>query len=386
MSTIYGRIGFVILAGALSLATLASARGQSHSVLYSFGTGGDGAFPAASLTDHHGVLYGTAGGGAHGQGAVFQITTDGTEQVIYSFQNGTDGATPKSPVLNIGGTLYGTTQNGGGSSACTGGCGTVFAVTPAGNETVLYAFQGGDDGANPTAGLTNMGGVLYGTTAYGGANKAGTVYTITPDGTETVLYTFTGGADGGNPMGGLVAHKGVLYGTTYSGGANHAYGTVFSITPDGVEQVIYSFKNTDDGGNPSTGLVRVGKALYGTSNFGAAHLGTVFSVTPAGSFSVLHSFTGGADGNGPKGNLVNVGGTLYGVTYQGGGSGCFGGLGCGTVFSVTPGGGGTVVYSFQGSFDGFNPNAGLTNVGGTLYGTTANGGLNFNGTVFAINF
>jgi uncharacterized repeat protein (TIGR03803 family) len=385
MSIICSRIGIVILAGTLSVAIFASARAASHSVLYSFGVGGDGTGPAASLTNIGGVLYGTTyGGGAHGPGAVFRVSTAGAEKLVYSFRNGTDGANPKSPVLNLGGMLYGTTQYGG-SSACTGGCGTVFAVTPAGEETMLYAFKGGADGANPTAGLINVGGILYGTTSYGGAHNYGTVFTITRDGAEHVLYSFKGGTDGGNPMGRLLKFYGMLYGTTYTGGANHYYGTVFAITPDGVkEKVVYSFKDGSDGAYPTAGLVSIGQTFYGTSSYGAAHLGTVFSVTPAGSFKVLHSFRGGKDGSEPQGDLINLAGTLYGVTYQGGGTGCFDRLGCGAVFSVTPGKVGTVVYSFKGGSDGLNPDAGLTNIGGLLFGTTASGGTYFNGTVFVI--
>jgi uncharacterized repeat protein (TIGR03803 family) len=107
-------------------------------------------------------------------------------------------------------------------------------------------------------------------------------------------------------------------------------------------------------------------------------------VTPTGSFKVLHSFRGGKDGFDPEGDLIAVAGTLYGVTYQGGSTGCFYSLGCGTVFSVTPGKAETVVYSFKGGSDGLNPDAGLTNVGGRLYGTTVSGGTDFNGTVFVI--
>jgi uncharacterized repeat protein (TIGR03803 family) len=118
--------------------------------------------------------------------------------------------------------------------------------------------------------------------------------------------------------------------------------------------------------------------------YGAAHLGTVFSVKPTGSFTVLHSFRGGKDGSEPEGDLIAVGGSLYGVTYQGGSTGCFDRLGCGTVFSVTPGKVETVVYSFKGGSDGLNPDAGLTSIGGKLYGTTASGGTDFNRTVFVI--
>jgi hypothetical protein len=59
--------------------------------------------------------------------------------------------------------------------------------------------------------------------------------------------------------------------------------------------------------------------------------GTVFSIAP----TVLHSFNGGNDGANPEAGLRNVKGTLYGTTEYGGGTGC-GGIGCGTVFSVTP--------------------------------------------------
>jgi uncharacterized repeat protein (TIGR03803 family) len=84
------------------------------------------------------------------------------------------------------------------------------------------------------------------------------------------------------------------------------------------------------------------------------------------------------------GDLLNVGGTLFGVTYSGGSTTACSGYGCGTVFSVTPKGAETVVYAFQGGNDGLNPNAGLTNVNGAIYGTTASGGTNYNGTVFSV--
>jgi uncharacterized repeat protein (TIGR03803 family) len=384
MSTICRRIGTVILAGTLSVTIFASALAASHSVLYSFTGGGDGTGPAASLTDMRGVLYGTTyGGGADSSGAVFRVSRAGAEKLVYSFRNGADGASPKSPVVNVGGILYGTTQYGGGSSACTGGCGTVFAVTPAGEEIMVHPFRGAD-GANPTAGLIDVGGILYGTTSYGGKYNYGTVFAMTPGGAERVVYSFTGGADGGNPMGRLLNYYGILYGTTYTGGANQSYGTVFSITTDGFEKVVYSFMDGSDGAYPTAGLVSIGHAFYGTSMYGAAHLGTVFSVTPRGSLTVLHSFRGGKDGSEPEGDLINLGGTLYGVTYQGGSTSCFDSLGCGTVFFVTPGKVETVVYAFKGGSDGLNPDAGLTNIGGLLYGTTVSGGTDFNGTVFAI--
>ena len=92
------RIGTVILAGTLSVAIFASARAASHSVLYSFRDGGDGAGPAASLTNLRGLLYGTTySGGANGLGAVFRVSTAGAEKLVYSFRNGADGASRNRP-------------------------------------------------------------------------------------------------------------------------------------------------------------------------------------------------------------------------------------------------------------------------------------------------
>jgi uncharacterized repeat protein (TIGR03803 family) len=84
--------------------------------------------------------------------------------------------------------LYGTTTTGGGSGCGGQGCGTVFEISTAGKESVVYAFKGGSDGAVPEAALVNANNALYGTTAYGGTggckttnepNGCGTVYKIT---------------------------------------------------------------------------------------------------------------------------------------------------------------------------------------------------------------
>ncbi len=96
---------------------------------------------------------------------------------------------------------------------------------------MLYSFTVGSDGYNPDAGLLNVNGVLYGTTIGGGANDFGTVFSITTAGVESVVYSFAGnlaGRGGGaNPAAALINVSGVLYGTTYDGGVN-GLGTVFS--------------------------------------------------------------------------------------------------------------------------------------------------------------
>ena len=79
-----------------------------------------------------------------------------TEAVIHSFGDvASDGVNPQSELIaDAAGNLYGTTLYGGMNGSC---CGTVFELTPAGNnvwnETILYAFQGGTDGESPNGGL-----------------------------------------------------------------------------------------------------------------------------------------------------------------------------------------------------------------------------------------
>ena|SRR5579863_7632481 len=119
--------------------------------------------------------------------------------------------------------------------SCTGGCGTVFKITPSGTLTALHSFAGyPTDGSEPLAGLVQAtDGNLYGTTYSGGPNDEGTVFEITPTGGLTTLYAFcpqSGCADGSNPLAALVQDtNGTLYGTTLLGGAN-GDGTLFSLS------------------------------------------------------------------------------------------------------------------------------------------------------------
>lgn len=216
----------------------------TEQVLYSFGGGRDGSDPQASLINVNGTLYGTTFTGGSpfnsGEGTVFKVTTNGTEKVLHCFCGGGtgDGAFPAAGLIDVNGTLYGTTEYGGDSSMCASGCGTVFSVTTAGKEKILYRFSGRFDGALPTSGLINVNGVLYGTTTVGGANGYGAVFSITTTGKEKVLYSFGGGSDGAQPWASLINVTGTLYGTTYNGGGlgclRHlglGCGTVFALKP-----------------------------------------------------------------------------------------------------------------------------------------------------------
>jgi uncharacterized repeat protein (TIGR03803 family) len=358
------------------------------------------------LIDLGGTLYGTtSGGGTHTtsgyfhSGTVFSVSRSGTEKVLHSFGVGSDGSNPDAGLTDVGGTLYGTTSRGGYTSDTCGysRCGTVFSIIPGGAEQVLHRFGGKGDGLGPEASLIEVKGTLYGTTFGGGAYyhgcqgaNCGTVFSITPSGTEKVLHSFGAGtSDGISPVASLIEVKGKLYGTT-SGGGLYDGGTVFSITLSGEEKVLHSFGYGSDGATPAAALIDVNGRLYGTTGTGGAPncynfgtCGTVFSITPNGKEKVLHRFLSGNDGRGPDAPLIEVKGKLYGTTTWGGAHTCFSGARCGTVFSITLNGKERVLHSFS-TPDGFNPEAGLIDVDGTLYGTTDFGGTYGYGTVFAL--
>jgi uncharacterized repeat protein (TIGR03803 family) len=332
----------------------------TEKVLHDFNTM-DGFYPQAGLIfDAGGNLYGTTYyGGAHGDGAVFELmpTTTGhwTEKLLYSFRNnGRDGYYPDAGlVFDASGNLYGTTNLGGTYSV-----GAVFRLAPnadgSWSEKVLHSFNNsfnfnGTDGFYPAAGLIfDSSGHLYGTTLYGGLYGDGTVFALTPidDGSwsEKVLHNFnTNGSDGYYPYAGMILDSsGSLLGTTYAGGAYDS-GTVFELTPkqDGSwsEEVLYSFDDKGrDGYNPYASLVSdTAGNLYGTTlNGGAYDSGTVFELSPTASGKwgekVLHSFNhNGRDGVNPyAGLIVDAAGNLYGTTAEGGADND------GTVFELSP--------------------------------------------------
>jgi uncharacterized repeat protein (TIGR03803 family) len=240
--------------------------GKQH-VLYAFTGGADGHGPYGDLLrDEDGNLYGTtayggdtsgfcgstvsnADGGILGCGTVYKLDQGGKFKVLHTF-DGTDGGPyPDSwLVQDYEGNLYGMTGNGGNINDCSGtvftftgnpiGCGVVFKVDRRGNETVLYSFTGGADGAATFASVVRgAAGNLYGATALGGDLSGcggfgcGVVFKVDPSGKETVLYTFTGGTDGASPQGNLLLDEdGNLYGTTaYGGDPSCQCGVVFKI-------------------------------------------------------------------------------------------------------------------------------------------------------------
>lgn len=263
-------------------------RAGKETVLYNFASPADGQNPNAGvIRDEEGNLYGTtAGGGAYDRGTVFKLDRAGIETVVYSFSAGTDGGVPEAGLIrDEEGNLYGTTLAGGDLSGCSGaGCGVVFKVDCAGSETVLYRFTGGADGARPFAALIrDEEANLYGTTSNGGEGFSspvcapfgcGVVFKLDRAGKETVLYAFTGGKDGANPYAPLLRRGGNLYGTTLYGGNQDAFcsgycGVVFKLDRTGKETVLYTFTGTTDGANPYAGLIGDEEGnLYGTTGYG----------------------------------------------------------------------------------------------------------------------
>ena len=367
----------------------------TETVIYSFTGGDDGADPTTALTEGtDGYLYGTtSAAGANGSGGtVFKITTAGVLTVLHSFKNDTftDGSVPSGLIQGTDGSFYGVTTYGG----ATGG-GTVFKVTPTGTETILYSFVNGvgGDGFNPSGNLIQAtNGNFYGTAPSGGAQGNGVIFEITPSGQETILHSFNASAnDGYGPSSGVIqASDGNLYGTTpgYGANVNTSFGAVFEVTLSGQETVLYTFKGpaVSDGQLPEAGLIQGGDGnFYGTTSEGGVASGTVFKLTPGGVETVLSNFNAGGatsvNGYSPISSLVQASdGNLYGTNSLGGANND------GTVFQSTPQGATTLVYAFGANAgDGSNSQANLIQASdGNFYGTTHAGGAHGYGTIFKI--
>ncbi len=408
------RKAFVVLVVCAAAATL---KAQTLTTLFSF-DGADGSSPVNGLVQGtDGNLYGTTTlGGLNGEGTVFKISPSGALTTIYNFcsqPNCADGAEPLDELSEgLDGNFYGITYLGGAYGGCYfGGCGTVFKITSSGQLTTLHNFcslADCADGNEPYAGLAlGPGGDFYGTTSYGGANNppcseagCGTVFKITPSGTLTTLYNFcsqSGCTDGFEPQARLVqGTNGSFYGTTVYGGVAQPYpGTVFKITSTGELTTLYTFcsqTNCADGNGPSQVLIQATDGnFYSVTNGGGSSsctygCGTVFKMTPAGTLTTLYTFCteGGScpDGSEPKSGLLQAtDGNLYGTTYYGGSSGD------GTIFEIpTTGGTLSTLVNFDSS-NGAEPYLGalLQDTNGLIYGTTTEGGLYGDGTVFGLS-
>jgi uncharacterized repeat protein (TIGR03803 family) len=269
----------------------------------------DGASPNVLIQASDGNFYGTTDSGgfdqrlfcatgvafAPGCGTVFKITPSGKLTTLYRFcslPNCADGQFPLGGVIEAAdGNFYGLTTYGGNESCeYTGGCGTVFKMSPRGDLTTLYTFcsqANCTDGALPAGALVRASETtFYGTTTTGGANSGGTIFKITRTGEFTSLHSFDYVGDGAGPLAGLtLASDGHFYGTTCCGGGNSAYGTIFRVTAGGTLTTLYSLNSGD--GEGSGGLLQATSGIfYSTTEYGGSFTchnqppyscGTIFS-------------------------------------------------------------------------------------------------------------
>lgn len=358
-------IGLVILCTLVEMFT-GGARGGVLTVLHKF-TGSDGQYPQCVLVPGtNGSFHGaTSYGGANGNGAIYEITTNGVFTLVASLAF-TNGANPYGRLRAVGGTFYGTTANGGPFNH-----GTVYLLTASNTILPQLVFTNTTaEGSSPFGGLTaDTNGVLFGTTLSGGAFGYGTVFRMnTGDSQPTVVHAFAGG-DGGYPYDTLLLNtNGWLYGTTQSGGSN-GLGTVFKLSPAGGFTNFFSFALTN-GAYPWAGLIQAADGnLYGTTaQGGVGNYGTIFRVTTNDAVEMVAAF-GYTNGANPYAELTQrPDGYLYGVARSGGASGR------GTIFRVATNGALASLLSFNYG-NGSEPYGGMVLGGdGHLYGTTIDGG------------
>jgi uncharacterized repeat protein (TIGR03803 family) len=323
----------------------------TESIVYAFSGSQDGQLPAKLIQGTDGNFYGTAywGGGTTSYGIIYKVTPSGEETILQSLSNTNGGPANPGAGLTLGadGNFYGTSTGGGAS-----GQGTIFQMTPSGVLTVIYSFNG-TAGANPAAELIQVkSGEFFGTTRQGGDGGYGTVFKVNSKGALSVMHAFAGGADGAQPASTLLKGlDGAFYGTTEAGGSGDCAfpgepigcGTVFRVTAAGEESVIHEFSGyPTDGSEPMGGLVQAKNGtLYGTTAAGgytdpgncSSGCGTIFSMSTTGTEQILYVCGEPPDPWyydcwAPSGTLIlGANGTLTGTSGNGGG-------GWGNLFSI----------------------------------------------------
>ena len=253
-------------------------------VMHTFtGSTTDGCFPLAPpIQGTDGNFYGTTGFcGANGYGTVYKLTLAGAYSLLYSFQGPpTDTAEPLGLIQGTDGNFWGM---GNGWIVSDGG---VFKISSAGKESLVYAFKGGPgDGQNPyTSLIQGIDGNFYGTTEYGGTSEMGTIYKLSSAGVETILYNFPNQTDGAYPRLPLTqGPDGLLYGMATdcaSGGCSQA--GLFDITTKGAYKNLYLYpiggSNTVQPFAPL--LLSTNGTLYSTTaQGGTAGNGSFYSVS-----------------------------------------------------------------------------------------------------------
>jgi uncharacterized repeat protein (TIGR03803 family) len=279
-------------------------------VIYRFLGGADGSRPMAGVViDKSGDLWGTTyAGGVADDGILYELTPQGHEYIRVNF-DGDIGANPAADLfVDSSGNFWGTTTNGGAQNL-----GVVFSYNPStGALKTVYTFKGGKDGAHPSSALiADSAGNLYGVTLNGGGSTkcsegCGTIYKLSPTGQEEVLHRFTGIRDGAAPSGKLtIDASGNLYGTAQKSGApcvppyKLGKGTVFELMSNHTFETLFSLRDeTGEPQKPAAGVFfdSVGN-LYGITELGGgSDKGALFKLAAGHScanelMTVLYSFS-----------------------------------------------------------------------------------------------
>lgn len=377
-----------------------------------------GIYTAPSQTGTYHVVATNSANASDSATATVIVVADPSVTTLHSFNHTTEGAIPwAAPIFGSDGNLYGTTEAGGDLScsytSALAGCGTIYKSDTFGNVTTLHSFDG-KDGAYPTTSLAgSSGGVLYGTTTYGGLNTSdclvggtttqagcGTLFKLDPALTFGSLFSFGPftsvlGVDPVVPL--IQARNGSLYGGTFEGAntsscsgmlgttAASGCGGIFTVSSSGVPAQLHTFSG-GEGAYPVGALLQAPDGnFYGTTagggsstctSYASPGCGTVYKMTSLGGVTILHAFSGG-DGATPMAKLIlGADGSMYGTTLFGGSASCTGGAqwqGCGTVFKVDGAGNFTALHSFSGP-DGAYPADLSQAADGYFYGTTESGG------------
>ncbi len=376
---------------------------RTCTVLTSFNMYGSYWYPQGDLVSDGTSLYGMLQYTASGGGAVFKIGTDGSALTyLHIFQTG-EGTFPQGLTLSKdGATLYGVADP---SQAGWPGNGTIFMIgTSGGPLTVLHTFGDAsvsNDGLYPRGSLTlsGDGDLLYGMTSGGGADGGGVVFSYRISTTAyAILHSFENVAyDGKFSFGWLTfsSDGATLYGMRRLDGVN-GYGTIFGMDAAGTTYTVrHVFGDTEEGQRPygSLTLSKDGATLYGLNSQGGAHGGgAIFRLgVGGGTVTDLHAFPDplvSHDGVMPSGSLSLSadGATLYGMTAQGGVNNR------GVLFSYNLG---TSAYAVLHSFgdpdvtnDGQAPyynSLTFSSGGDILFGMTSSGGAHGLGAIFSYN-
>jgi len=253
--------------------------------------------------------------------------------------------------------------------------------------STLYSFtNNGTDPNTPSALIIDGSGKLFGTSISGGAFNNGAVFSVTPNGVLSLLYSFNGNdsTNAVSPINLVRDRKGNLYGDTRALVKSYV-GDLFELTPQ--TNGTYTFTSLYVAPDvPAQIVLNPAGDLFwlncGYNGGPTCDNNTSLNEISNGQNSKLYFFA--STGFYASGNYVmDKSGNIYGTEAGDGGQTSWG-----LVYKWSPVSGFSVLHTFNGT-DGSDPNALRQDASGNLFGTTGGGGVIGGvysyGTVFKIN-